>query len=870
MSNFEIVVWLLIAFVIVLALTQAWRANSSTLSGKRVFDVYTAALDSFKTQWMTMRRNDPPPAARAEEASHPPPTAETVATDTPVGEAATPVATAISVEAASPSFPESISTLEAASAIPIEPRAARVQLSVELPEGSTLRVTIESVPGQEAPIVQQVTTHSAPTQTPALRRIAVPRPKVAILDWGARLAEWGSRLGLGNRAISLEMVLFGLGLAVYLFTRLWAIDQFPIYFFADEATNSLFAEDLINRGFRDAKGVWFPMYFDAAADRWTPLLSVYVHAVTVGLFGKSIFVTRATSALVSVLSALAIALLLKQVFKLRFWWTGVLLLAVTPAWFFHSRTAFETVMMVSFYGAFLLFYFLYRTQGVRYIYPVLIFGAAAFYTYSNGQLVMGAAGLLLLISDARYHWSQRRELLRPLALAGVLALPLVLFLLTHPTSAQTHLRAVDSVIYRGLPLSEKISQLVRTYLYGLSPQYWFFYNDHDLRRHVMKGYGHIRNEMLPLVLIGLGICLWRFRSSPHRGIILAALATPVGASLVDVSITRVLAFLIPAMVLAGLGLDTLLNWLARRVAPTLVAVATFSLLVFINLFMLRQALTEGPLWFQDYGLYGMQYGAKQLFVETLPKYLQELPNSQIGISSSWANGADAFLRFFLTPEQRNRVQMRDVKYFLDNKGNLNPDILLVMTPPEYDKALSSSKFKNVAVDQVIPYPDGRPGFYFAHLTYADNVDAIFAAEQEARKKPLEGTVVIDGQTVPVKYSQIEAGQLKDLFDGDLFTLIRGVEANPYILEFALLQSRPITELAANFGSMDFTIMVKLYGPGAADPITYTETYRNLPPDPHIEMKFDKGPASVSTMRIEILNITAGPTAKIHIRELAWR
>jgi 4-amino-4-deoxy-L-arabinose transferase-like glycosyltransferase len=882
MTSVELVIWGLIAFIVVVALTQAWRANSSNLSGKRVFDVYTAALDRFKMPWQALRRNASPPATRAEEAAPLPPAVEAASAETASGESAVLVATPVSAEAASLLFPESTATVEAASPVPIIPRVAHVQIAVDLPEGSTLRVTVESVPGQESPIVHHVITpgvSSLPT-TPALPQpkgvragglqAGSLRPRIAAVDWRARVAEWQARLGLGSRALSLEMVLFGLGLAVYLFTRLWAIDQFPIYFFADEATNSLFAEDLINRGFRDAKGVWFPMYFDAAANRWTPLLSVYVHAFTVGLFGKSIIVARTTSALVSVLAAVAISLLLKRVFKSRFWGLGAMLLAVTPAWFLHSRTAFETVMMVSFYGAFLLFYFLYRTEDLRYIYPALIFGAATFYTYSNGQLVMAVAALLLLISDARFHWRQRRALLRPLGLAGLLALPLIFFLLSHPSSTQTHLRAVDSIIYHSIPLSEKILYVVRTYLYGLSPQYWFFYNDHDLRRHVMAGYGHLRTEMLPLVLIGLGMCLWRFRSSPHRGILLAALAAPIGASLVNISITRVLAFIIPATVLAGLGLEVILNWLTRRMAFALAATATFGLLAFISLFTLRQALTEGPLWFRDYGLYGMQYGAKQLFVDAIPKYLRQSPNIRIGVSPTWANGADAFVRFFLAPEDRNRVQMLNVNSFLDNKGNLNPDLLLVMTPQEYNKALSSPKFKTVDIDQIIPYPDGNPGFYFARLTYAENVDAIFAAEQEARHTLLEGSAVIDGQTVQVKYSQIDGGQPKDMFDGDLFTLMRGLEANPYILELAFPQSRPITSLAADFGSMDFTITVNLYGPGSADPVAYTETYTKLPPDPHVELHFGKGPSSVSKVRIEILNTTTGPTAKIHIRELVFR
>ena len=56
--------------------------------------------------------------------------------------------------------------------------------------------------------------------------------------------------------------------------------------------------------------------------------------------------------------------------------------------------------------------------------------------------------------------------------------------------------------------------------------------------------------------------------------------------------------------------------------------ALFVVLSGASLWMLRDALTKGPLWFGDYGLYGMQYGAKQLFEEEIPAFLKEDPNAR--------------------------------------------------------------------------------------------------------------------------------------------------------------------------------------------------------------------------------------------------
>ena len=94
----------------------------------------------------------------------------------------------------------------------------------------------------------------------------------------------------------------------------------------------------------------------------------------------------------------------------------MLVLAITPAWFLHSRTAFETVMMVSFYACFLCAYLLYRYRDPRYLYAALLFGAATFSSYTNGQGVMLISGVLLLLTDWRYHLSQKRRLILGAAL----------------------------------------------------------------------------------------------------------------------------------------------------------------------------------------------------------------------------------------------------------------------------------------------------------------------------------------------------------------------------------------------------------------------------------------------------------------------
>ena len=78
------------------------------------------------------------------------------------------------------------------------------------------------------------------------------------------------------------------------------------------------------------------------------------------LVGRSTLVTRAVAALIALSGTLAAGLILRQAFGLRRAWLGVLLLTITPAWFLHSRTAFETGLYASLFAWALYAYLRYR------------------------------------------------------------------------------------------------------------------------------------------------------------------------------------------------------------------------------------------------------------------------------------------------------------------------------------------------------------------------------------------------------------------------------------------------------------------------------------------------------------------------------
>ncbi len=669
----------------------------------------------------------------------------------------------------------------------------------------------------------------------------------------------------------LEISLLALGLAIYVLTRAVGLSRFPIYFFSDEAILVVRAEELLRNGLRTADGTLLPTYM-RNADRWNLGLPIYLHLASLALFGKSVVVARATSAAVSLVGALAVAATLKLVFHNRFWWSGVLVMAVIPAWFLHSRTAFDPVIMAAFYACFLCAYLLYRYRSPRYLFAAIVFAAMACYSYPNGQAVMLASVVLLLISDLRYHLRQSPRLLLKVGLLGaVLVLPLLRFRLEQPGAWEDQLRVLNSYVVQPIPLRDKLVMFSRLYAQGLKPSYWFFPNNADWVRHRWYGLGHLGQFLLPFVVIGLGRCLWCWRSSAHRAVLIAVLAAPTGAALYEIAITRALAMVVPAALLAVIGLGLVYDWLqrVRRPVPhTLFAAGTAAVLSLISISMLRAALVNGPTWYSDYGLYGMQYGAQQVF-GAVREELASSPDTRVLVSHTWANNPNIFSPFFLNDSEQGRVEITTLEPFMVTRREIGEDWVFVLTAQEYAQAQASGKFEIESLERVVRYPDGKPGFYFVRLRYSLAADAIFAAERAARQQLVESTVSIHGQTVAVRHSQIDEGEIGSLFDGDTATIIRGVEANPLVLEFHFPTPLTLHTISIDGWSRNIDLTVEITPPDQTTTKRFTASYREPSPDPHVEFTLPNGPQQASVLRLEVANAGEGEVSKVHVREVRF-
>lgn len=127
-----------------------------------------------------------------------------------------------------------------------------------------------------------------------------------------------------------------------------------------------------------------------------------------------------------------------------------------------------------------------------------------------------------------------------------------------------------------------------------------------------------------------------------------------------------------------------------------------------------------------------------------------------------------------------------------------------------------------------------------------------------------------GEAIRVAYSPLDIGHPQDAFDRDLETLMRGREANPFVLDFEFYEPRALSGLIMDFGRMDFLLRVQVYGSGESRPVLYEEEYRAQPPIPHVDLNFTDGPEQVRRITIEIEQLNAPDEVHIHIREVLFK
>jgi hypothetical protein len=262
----------------------------------------------------------------------------------------------------------------------------------------------------------------------------------------------------------------------------------------------------------------------------------------------------------------------------------------------------------------------------------------------------------------------------------------------------------------------------------------------------------------------------------------------------------------------------------------------------------------------------MQYGADQVFSEMI-HYHQQAPDTKFVLSPTWANGTDILERFFLPPSFP--AELASIDTYLTQETAFDSSTLFILPPEEYQRALDSAKFTNIKVEEILPWPDGQPGFYFLRMRYVDNIKEILSAEAAARLVLVQDTVRVGSEDLLVHYSRLDMGPISNLFDNDLNTLIRTEAANPLKLQIDFPAPHKLTGLILRIGSTASTLDVAVQVAGESSARTY---HQELKEDVQLRpMTVDFGEAlNVTNLFIKLKNTNDLEPGHVHLWEIIWK
>jgi hypothetical protein len=275
------------------------------------------------------------------------------------------------------------------------------------------------------------------------------------------------------------------------------------------------------------------------------------------------------------------------------------------------------------------------------------------------------------------------------------------------------------------------------------------------------------------------------------------------------------------------------------------------------------AITKGPLWYSEYGLYGMQWGGQQLS-EKIVAFKQEFPQTKLQLSPSWANNTDIIMRYFLgdpLPLEIGSIIEYDLYY-----TELEPDQVFIITPDEYNWLTQNPKFDQIEVLDSLNWPDGQTGFTFLRLAYSEQAEQIFEVELQQRQQPEMSEFDLLGQSVSITYSRLDLGTIAHIFDGDNATPLRTFEANPLVISIEFPQPIDLQNVTAMVGSPATRLSVTITLAESKQKLAFNETLSSSDQVRPISVNFGSI-YQISNLTVSIESINEPEPTHVHLWEL---
>ncbi len=376
----------------------------------------------------------------------------------------------------------------------------------------------------------------------------------------------------------------------------------PAGLYADEASIGYNAWTIAHFGV-DEHGATLPLFFQAFGE-WKNPVYVYLLVPFVWLFGLTTAVVRLPAALLGIVSAVALAGFARRATGSRAVALGTLAIAGATPWLaLDSRVAFEVPSMVACLAVML--WCLGRaaeTPDRRLWFGLagLALGVAVF-AYTVGRLEGGLLAVAVVVCFGGWRRLRRLDLFIVAILAAYLLL--ALWAMRHPGQLTLYFNSISIAAGHPSP-GTVVGRFAGNMAAYFGPAFLFVSGDPNLRQSTGYG-GELLVATLPLLVIGIVVCIRRWREPLPRFVLLGLVLAPIAAALTNEGTPHALrdATALPfwiATTAYGLdGLRPLLRsrraWATALALAVAVAVAAETALFTVDLF--GGYTTRSAIWF---------------------------------------------------------------------------------------------------------------------------------------------------------------------------------------------------------------------------------------------------------------------------------
>jgi hypothetical protein len=388
-------------------------------------------------------------------------------------------------------------------------------------------------------------------------------------------------------------------------------------------------------------------------------------------------------------------------------------------------------------------------------------------------------------------------------------------------------------------------------------------------RHVVPPLPQLFVWTFPFACIGILILLRHIQKIENRTLVALWVVSPIPASLVGFNNVRGMPagifLLVFALIGAGWSFQRLCRWPRLKNITHILLIG--GLIIYAAWFRMH-VYTVAPYKHQDYGFYGVQMGASEVF-----QWIQDhhAHYAHIFLAYDLFNGGGIFRPFYLQEQVVQKTSIIELRRELClSRDPLQENTVYVVRKNFYSQFNKTGCPIEVRHIDSIPDVKGDLLFDIVQLQRGSSFNEWFEQEDQKRRQPQTSIVYVNGQQLHIEHPIFDLGNPQFMFDDQETSLARTEKINPARMVIRLPSASLQRIVVTVSHNRQFRVSVTTYTDsvkknwgleqcvsreGEAKTVTFVQ------PEPI---------AGVTAIEVTVLVLDADQYGYVHINEILWK